>query len=59
MNPNEWKIKILENNLICQYLKNDVVQNCYVKYLTKDKKRSKTFYDIMVGVKEATPPSFK
>lgn len=57
--PNEWKTKIQANNLICQNFKNNVVQNCYVKYLTKDKKGSKTFYDIMVGVKEATPPSPK
>ena len=34
------------------------MQNCNVKYLIKEKKRSKTFYGIMVGVKEATPPSF-
>ena len=28
--PNEWKTKILENSLLCQHLKNNVVQNCYV-----------------------------
>ena len=40
-------------------LKNNVVQNYYVKYLFKDKKRKQFFYDIIVGVREATPQSPK
>lgn len=54
--PMVWKAKIRDGKIICQEFKHNVLHNCYVKYLTKEKKGSKTFYNILVGVKEAAPP---
>lgn len=54
--PAQWKTKINQNSLECQELKQNVAQNCYVKYLSKDKKGCRIFYDILIGNKKATPP---
>lgn len=54
--PAEWKHKINENSIICQDLKQNTAQNCYVKYLCKDKKGSRTFYDFIIGNKIPTLP---
>ena len=33
-----------------------MAQNCYIKILCKDKKDSRTIYDILIGNKDLTPP---
>ena len=33
-----------------------MAQNCYIKILSKDKKGSRTIYDILIGIKDLTPP---
>ena len=57
--PAQWKQKINENIVLCQALKPNVSRNCYVNYLGKDKKGSRTFYDILIDNKIPTPPSEK
>ena len=57
--PAQWKQKINENKVLCQALKPNVSRNCYVNYLGKDKKGSRTFYDILIDNKIPTPPSEK
>ena len=36
-----------------------MAQNCYIKLLCKDKKGSRTVYDILIGNKDLTPPPRK
>ena len=36
-----------------------MAQNCYIKILCKDKKGSRTIYDILIGNKDLTPPPRK
>ena len=43
----------------CKNLRQNVAQNCYVKILCKDKKGSRTIYDILIGNKDLTPPPRK
>ena len=57
--PAQWKQKINENKVLCQALKPNVSRNCYVNYLGKDKKGSRTFYDILIDNNIPTPPSEK
>ena len=57
--PAQWKQNINENNVLCQALKPNVSRNCYINFLRKDKKGSRTFYDILVGNKIPAPPSEK
>ena len=38
--PIEWKTKILENSLLCQHLKNNVEQNCYVSNQRQKRKQN-------------------
>ena len=57
--PAQLKQKINENKVLCQALKPNVSRNCYVNYLGKDKKGSRTFYDILIDNKIPTPPSEK
>ena len=40
-------------------LRQNVAQNCYIKILCKDKKGSRTIYDILIGNKDLTPPPQK
>ena len=57
--PAQWKLKNNENKVLCQALKPNVSRNCYVNYLGKDKKGSRTFYDILIDNNIPTPPSEK
>ena len=57
--PAHWKIKINQNNFVCKNIKQYVARNCYLKLLCKDKKGSRTFYDIIVGNQDSSPPSQK
>ena len=57
--PAYWKTKINQNNFICKNMKQYVARNCYLKLLCKDKKGSRTLYDIIVGNQDSSPPSQK
>ena len=57
--PREWMNKINQNRILCQNINWNVARNCYIKYLTKNKKGSKVFYDTLTGTKAATLPSRK
>ena len=57
--PTYWKIKINQNNFVCKNRKQYVARNCYLKLLCKDKKGSRTLYNIIVGNKDSSPPSQK
>lgn len=50
--PNEWKTQIEVNNVIIFQNRYNVVSNIYVTYLTKEKKGSRTFYDVLENVNE-------
>lgn len=52
--PNEWKTKINENKDQIINFKYDVQCNDYVKILIKDKKGSRTIYDLLAKTKEMT-----
>ena len=57
--PAFWKNKINQNSVKCKNLRQNVAQNCYIKILCKDKKGSRTIYDILIGNKDLTPPPRK
>ena len=54
--PAYWKTKINQNNFVCKNIKQYVARNCYFKLLCKDKKGSRTSYDIIVGNQDSSPP---
>ena len=39
--PRKWINKVNENRILCQNIKWNVARNCYIKYLTKNKKEVK------------------
>lgn len=50
--PNEWK-NIINNNTVFSIMnKMNVSSNIYVSYVIKDKKGSRIFYDMLVGINE-------
>ena len=57
--PTYWKTKINQNNFVCKNRKQNVARNCYLKLLCKDKKGSRTLYNIIVGNQDSSPPSQK
>ena len=57
--PAQWKQTIYQNNVLCQALKPNVSRNCYINYLLRDKKGSRTFYDILIENNIPTPPPQK
>ena len=57
--PTYWKTKINQNNFVCKNRKQYVARNCYLKLLCKDKKGSRTLYNIIVGNQDSSPPSQK
>lgn len=57
--PNSWKNEININRARCEAIKYDCQCNIYIKYLIKDKKGSRTLYDVMIGNKESTQPPNK
>ena len=57
--PAFWKNKINQNSVKCKNLRQNVAQNCYVKILCKDKKGSRTIYDVLIENKDLTPPPRK
>ena len=54
--PAFWNNKINQNSVKCKNLRQNVAQKCYIKILCKDKKGSRTIYDILIGNKDLTPP---
>lgn len=52
--PEEWKIQIRENRITYILSSFEVRCNIYVKYLIKDKKGCRRFYDIMTKTNETT-----
>ena len=57
--PTYWKTKVNQNNFVCKNRKQNVARNCYLKLLCKDKKGSRTLYNIIVGNQDSSPPSQK
>ena len=48
--PNNWKNIIINNRQVCIQTKYNVTCNIYVKYLLKDKRGCRTFYDQLIQV---------
>ena len=48
--PNNWKNIIVNNRQVCIQTKYNVTCNIYVKYLLKDKRGCRTFYDQLIQV---------